>query len=338
MGIGEELNAEEVDLLFKFVISSLSGLGVFMRYIKNILILVFPTSILFFGDITAQEIDKKEFYFSMDCIVNQQYFTKTTKEEPLVYELGLYKKWRSEYYKKIVDHWNEDIKIDIPLSLADSLFTIKKGYYCVIFKNSILQDKIDVISDFYSKTIEGTGTHVFFSLHDTIMSMNFRSAPNFIVISDTKKCFSLFDTKVELESVDSNDLEKRILNYLSTHKNILSEQAYVFNKVDTTLSNNDLKKYILNRYILSTFHIKGNNAFIVKGKDKIENDTFEAIIFNNKINFLVHSNIQQIIKINSEYYFLVKTIKPSTGIIIYILYKSVGSKLQEVFSDGSYSN
>ena len=111
----------------------------------------------------------------------------------------------------------------------------------------------------------------------------------------------------------------------------------MFNPIDTALTANVLKPIIKERFSMSFQSIENSPIKFINGTDNLELTSFTGIFINDELEFLTHSKFQQIFKINSEYYILFVWKKPSTGIVVYNLYKVVDHKLKLIFSDGSYS-
>jgi len=300
-----------------------------------IVVLIFFNSMIF-----SQNPDSIRYHFSIDLIINHSDYSKDIKGNYLIYESGLLEKWRKEFYRKYDESNNdEDTRIDIPDSLANALFEVRRGYYCSIFKDSQLMYN-DLITGFYSKTIEGTGTNVFYSIEELTHFKTFTGEPYFTIISDDADNHKLIETKIKLKetsSITSSKLSNIVVGYLLDHRHDLFQQSYVFNPIDTALTADVLKPIIKERFSMSFQSIVNSPIKFINGTDNLELTSFTGILINDELEFLTHSKIQQIFKINSEYYILFVWKKPSTGIVVYNLYKVVDHKLKLIFSDSSYS-
>jgi len=207
------------------------------------------------------------------------------------------------------------------------------GSKCYIFQNSHFI-KSDSIINIKHELFEGTGELKYSILKKTELNL-FKRPPSLLVIYIDE--ISIKDS-INLSWDYKSENITSTKEFLLKNKNILWEQGYVFQEIDTSLTNKDLLKIINDRYEMKSAKIN-KKLIIICGSDIYENgqDTFTVIINNDHINFMKHTKFEQLIEINSEYYILTKGFKPSTGIEIYSITKIGIKGIENVFNDGSLS-
>jgi len=312
------------------------------KIIILILILLLSISVLSFNHKNSNLVSNTfsestdELMFSIDGIVNREYY--------LPFSEGYEKIWTEAYYKKLKDlnyDYSADIRIEIPDTLAEKMFKIKIGYHVLAFDSSQLK-YTDKILNFYSKTIEGCGTLVYFR---TVNNSKL-SRLNVIAKSDSVQKFLskkiVFD---EVINVEVEYIEENVFQYFDKNREELRDQiVHWSNEVDPTVNNKPMMQQI--REIFSIKCLKMNlinketiHDYIVLGKDKKYGYSFTAIVFGgiNKVALKTHTRFDQVIKFKDKFYFLLYGYKPETGLRGYFIYEIEGNQLKQVFGDISYS-
>lgn len=208
------------------------------------------------------------------------------------------------------------------------------GLNCSIFEDSKLIGS-DTITNIKTKFFELIGELTLASLKNTKIRI-FKSNTSLLIFYDHK--VNLKDS-IKLNWEKNLTANNNIINFLLNDKSTLIKQGYVFHKIDTTLSDKSLIKYMNNRYDIKSTNIENSDLLIIYGDDKFEkrNDSFTAIMIKNDINFIAHSKFKQIIKIDSNYYILLIEFVPSTGIHSYTIYTIKKNKLIKIFCESSFS-
>lgn len=285
---------------------------------------------------SAQGSSDVELMFSIDQLVNSDYYVAVSAE--------LKRNWGKAYYEKIRNliYFGANTRTEIPDSAAEKIFKIKKGYYVAAFDSSKLE-VTDKISNFYSESVDLPGALVYFGLE------NNKKRHLLNVIVKTERELQSISDKVSFEKANESErkyAQEAICNYFALNrKDLFNQIVAAKNEIDTTASSQQIRQSIKDRFSFECFKIDLNRDstgdYIVVGRDSKcrYHHSFTAVVFGRtqKVILKTHSEFKQAIKIKESYYLLYHGYKPDTGIHGYSLYEVDGDELKNIFSDYAYS-
>jgi len=212
------------------------------------------------------------------------------------------------------------------------------GLQCSVFKDSRFA-YTDSIVDVRTEYFDGAGRISYTVLDkETPDSHNlFKRPPTLHIIHDAG--LRLIDS-INVSWDESSWSYKQVVQFFLSEKKTLYQQGYVFHKIDTTLSDEKLEKYIDDRYDIRSATIDNSDLSLIEGVDIQEkgNDSFTVITNGDYFHFIKHSKFEQAVNVETRYYFLIKEFWPSTGMVSHVIYTPLEVDVKPVLMDGSLGN
>lgn len=277
----------------------------------------------------------QKIYFSLHSHINYKYYTSDYKE---------YSDILRNHYIDIVGKddpnkiYQTPIEINLPDSLTNDYFIIKKGYSVVFIDSTDL--KQFKISDFKTTTsIEGSGrSRVLFSVPDSIAF----DWGNIYLISDSVSAFKdlrigfankVTDSKVKLS------IYKKISSYFYNNRETLDRQMSNIPKISNSLNYEQFENEIKENFSLNIFQLNSGGFYFEGISNQNKYRKFFAVISDDydKLDYKIHMRFYKSFQLDNDYYFFCHGYLPNTGGNVYYVFKLIDQKLVPVFIDGSYS-
>ncbi|RLD57755.1 MAG: hypothetical protein DRJ01_13485 [Bacteroidetes bacterium] len=227
-------------------------------------------------------------------------------------------------------------KVDLPDSLCDGYFNIKKGFKALKLNTDCI-NPFD-IEGFKTVDNDDYGPRVIISFPDSIRA----SWNDLFLVSQKSSTLNQVTIKPFANTQDQNKykhVENVIINYFLRNHKVLNRQMEFRYQLPDSLNNNQLIAEINSRFEFHIYELDANHFFVNGKAANGMNHPFIALVLpdENRVVIKTTTRFFDSFKIADTYYIYCKYFQRGTGIQTYTIYRVNGDKLEKVFVDGSYS-